>query len=277
MHLISLESNMVALRRKIMASTPTPKNRAAIGTISGAYARPLLVSALSRNAQDASLCEGLTRLFDLTECRGEDRAEVESFIRETFSLAYDASVRSFMPRLMAVCLKNGDLLAAFGVRSAKQEKLFLENYLDQPIEQVIEEKVGMKLDRSKIVEIGNLAAIYPGGVRWMIVALTVMLYEEGYEWVVFTGTSALRNGFNKLGLHPVEIGPARIERLSEEEQTCWGSYYDTKPTVMFGNIRQGFQAMRANGRLLDLLNGEKGSFFRVLHSDIQPVGDGHEK
>jgi len=267
---------MVALQRKITANT-SQQDRAAFGTVSGAYARPKLVSALCRDVRDASFCDELAGLFDLTECRNGDRTEVEFFIRETFALAYGASVRSFMPRLLAVCLKNGDLMAAFGVRSAKEERLFLENYLDRPIEQVIEQKVGVKLERSKIVEIGNLAAIYPGGVRWMIVALTVMLYEEGYEWVVFTGTSALRNGFNKLGLHPIEICPARIERLDAEEQGRWGSYYDNKPTVMFGNIRQGFQSMRANGKLLDLLKGEKGSFFRVLHSDTQAVESGHGK
>lgn len=261
---------MVALRRKLKGSTPQPDRVEALSA-SGAYARPLLVSTLCRDVQDASFCEDLSRLFDLTECRNEDRAEVEAFIRETFELAYGASVRAFMPRLLAVCRKDGDLLAAFGVRSAGDEKLFLENYLEQPIEQAIEEKVGVKLDRSKIVEIGNLAAIYPGGVRWMIVALTVMLYEEGYDWVVFTGTSALRNGFNRLGLHPVEICPARAERLDAEEQSRWGTYYDNNPTVMFGNIRQGFQAMRANAKLLDLLNGEKGSFFRVLHSELQPL------
>ena len=265
---------MVALKRKITANTPHP-NRAEFGTMSGAYARPLLVSTLCRDVQDASFYERLSHLFDLTECRNGDRSEVKSFIRETFSLAYGASVRSFMPRLLAVCLKNGDLMAAFGVRSAKEEKLFLESYLDQPIEQVIEEKTGLKLERGKIAEVGNLAAIYPGGVRWMIVALTVMLYEEGYEWVVFTGTSALRNGFNKLGLHPTEIGPARIEQLDAEEQTCWGTYYDNNPTVMFGNIRQGFQVMRTNGRLLDLLSGEKESFFRVLHSEMPTVEGMH--
>jgi len=266
---------MVALRRKITGNTARPSST--FGTESGAYARPLLVSSMCRDAQDASFCEGLSHLFDLTECRNGDRAEVESYISETFALAYGASVRSFMPRLLAVCQKNGDLLAAFGVRSAGKEKLFLENYLDRPIEQAIEEKTGVRLERNKIVEIGNLAAIYPGGVRWLIVALTVMLYEEGYDWVVFTGTSALRNGFNKLGLHPTDICPARIECLDAEEQSRWGTYYDNNPTVMCGNIRQGFQAMRANAHLLDLLSGEKDSFFRVLNSEAPPTESVHNK
>jgi len=35
--------------------------------------------------------------------------------------------------------------------------------------------------------------------------------------------------------------------------------------------------MRANGQLLDLLNGEKQSFFRVLHSEIQALESEHAK
>ena len=262
---------MVALRRKIKGAPQA--GRTSFGTASGAYARPALISAMCRDEQDAVFCKGLASLFDLTECRGEDRAEVEAFIRETFALAYKADVNSFMPRLLAVCRKNGDLLAAFGVRAAKNEKLFLENYLDRPIEQEIRARAGVELDRSKIVEIGNLAAVYPGGVRWMIVALTVMLYEEGYEWVVFTGTSALRNGCNRLGLHPIEICPAQPERLEAGERGRWGSYYENHPVVMCGNIRQGFQSMRTNAKLLDLLSGEKGSFFRLLHSELLPLED----
>ena len=266
---------MVALRRKITgSSSQTGKD---FGSESGAYARPMLVASMCDDSKDAIFCESLSRLFDLTECHKGDRAEVESFIHDTFDLAYGADVRSFMPRLLAVTLKDGDLMAAFGVRSAGDEQLFLEKYLDLPIEQAIEQKAGVRLDRSKIVEIGNLAAIYPGGVRWMIVALTVMLYEEGYEWVTFTGTSALRNGFHRLGLHPIELCPAGAERLSDEERSRWGSYYDNKPVVMCGNIRQGFQAMRDNPRLLELLSGEKSSFFRVLHTEMQAAESGHDK
>lgn len=243
-----------------------PRASSDMGTESGAFARYSLISAMCRDAQDLDFCHKLSRLFDLTECQAHDRAEVEAFISETFALAYQAQVRRFMPRLLGICTKEGGLLAAFGVRSAAHEKLFLESYLDAPIEQVIEARVGIKPQRGRVVEIGNLAAVYPGAVRWMIVAMTVMLYEEGYEWVTFTGTAALRNGFNKLGLHPIEICPARAESLDAEERARWGSYYQHQPIVMFGNIRAGFQAMRANENLLEILSGEKESFFRVLHT-----------
>lgn len=236
------------------------------------FARSLLLSTLCRDAADAPFHAQLSALFDLTECREDDRAIVERFISDTFAQAYGASVQSFMPRLFRINAKNGELLAAFGVRSAEKGRLFLEQYLDRPVEQVIHERAGILPARNRIVEIGNLAAIYPGAVRWMIVALTVMLYEEGYEWVTFTGTSSLRNGFNRLGLYPVEICPASVERLDVSEQGRWGTYYDTQPTVMFGNVRQGFQAMRHNDKLIDILSGEKESFFRVLHGGTGATG-----
>ena len=260
---------MAVLTQNNVPGVTARNPRAEFATRSGVYARSQLLSMLCRDAKDAPFHAQLAGLFNLNECQEASCIEVEHFIRETFAAAYGAEVRSFMPRLLAIRSKENELLAAFGVRSAEKGRLFLENYLDRPIEQVIAEKSGALPQRTRIAEIGNLAAIYPGAVRWMIVALTVMLYEEGYDWVVFTGTTALRNGFNNLGLHPVEICPARIERLAPEERERWGTYYDNKPLVMIGNIREGFRAMRANPHLLDILSGEKASFFRVLRSGLE--------
>jgi Thermostable hemolysin len=261
---------MVVLTQNNIQGVAAYNERAEFATQSGLFVRSLLLSTLCRDAKDAPFHAQLAGLFDLSECRQEDDCcEVERFIRQTFAAAYGADVRGFMPRLLAIRSKQNEVLAAFGVRSAEKGKLFLENYLDQPVEQVIAEKSGALPQRNRIAEIGNLAAIYPGAVRWMIVALTVMLYEEGYDWVAFTGTAALRNGFNNLGLHPAEIRPACVERLAPDERARWGTYYDNKPIVMIGNIREGFRAMRSNEQLIDILSGEKASFFRVLRSGLE--------
>lgn len=251
--------------------------RREFGTQSGVFARSLLLATLCRDAADAPFHAQLARLFDLTEYRAAERAGIEQFIHDTFAAAYAADVQGFMPRLLGVRARNGNLLAAFGVRSAEKGGLYLEQYLDQPIEQALAGKAGVTPQRSRIAEVGNLATTHPGAVRWMIVALTVMLYEEGYEWVTFTGTSSLRNGFCNLGLQPQEICPALAERLAPEERMRWGNYYQHKPMVMSGNVREGFQAMRANAQLLDLLSGEKESFFRVLHAGMEIAASGQGK
>ena len=259
---------MMALTRDNEEEVTVNSERAAFVTRSGVFARSLLLSTLCRDADDAPFHAQLAELFKLTECSQAKRTEVEHFIRATFAEAYGADVHGFMPRLVGIRSKQDELLAAFGIRSAEKGKLFLENYLDRPIEQEIAAKSGDMPQRARIAEIGNLAAVYAGAVRWMIVALTVMLYEEGYDWVVFTSTAALRNGFSNLGLNPIEICAANVERLPPEERQRWGSYYDNKPVVMIGNIREGFRAMRSNKQLIDILNGEKDSFFRVLRAGL---------
>jgi len=266
---------MTALTHNKAQGVSVQGERAQFTTQSGVFARSELLSTLCRDSKDAPFHAQLAGLFNLKECRDtESRLKVEHFIQDTFAAAYGAEIQSFMPRLLAIRSKENELLAAFGVRSAEKGKLFLENYLDRPIEQVIADQSGTSPQRTRIAEIGNLAAIYPGAVRWMIVALTVMLYEEGYDWVVFTGTTSLRNGFNNLGLHPVAICPAQVERLEPGERERWGSYYDNKPVVMIGNIREGFRAMRDNPQLIDILSGEKASFFRVLHAGLEAVEGG---
>ena len=164
-----------------------------------------------------------------------------------------------MPRLFKLTTRRGELVAAFGARSTQAGQLFLETYLDDSIERVIADKTGVKPQRKHVVEVGNLAAIHPGAVRWMIIALTARLYEESYEWVVFTGTAALRNAFHKLGLRPVVIGPAKPERLDADERARWGTYYDTQPMVMAGNIRYGLYAMSNNSSLLRLAEAGRKS------------------
>ncbi len=230
-------------RTQILPDLPQADRRAPPQTEEAKLKKFLLSTQKNTAVCDCDLCDELNRQFILKERKANERGRVENFIKECFFSAYGARICSFMPRLFKLTTRRGEVVAAFGIRSAQTGQLFLETYLDDPIERVIEDKTGVTPQRELIVEVGNLAAIYPGAVRWMIIALTMRLYEEGYEWVVFTGTTSLRNAFHKLGLRPVVIGPARADRLDADERARWGSYYDNQPMVMAGNIRYGFYAM----------------------------------
>ncbi|MFZ5503630.1 MAG: thermostable hemolysin [Pseudomonadota bacterium] len=190
--------------------------------------------------QQNSLSGFLDEIFQIREVGGEERAVAERFIHDCFSRVYGADITRFMPRLFELLTRRGELTAAFGVRDAAETPLFLEAYLDAPIDLVLEAQLGYRPARDKIVEVGNLAAVYPGAVRWLIMALTARLHQEGYKWVVFTATNELKNGFGRLGFRPISLAPARVERLKEEDRTGWGRYYDAQPTVMVGNIDYGY-------------------------------------
>lgn len=201
----------------------------------------------------AALNLRLAQVFDLREHGAEHRSEIEGFIRQCFAAAHGARISHFMPRLLSLSTKRGDLIAAFGLRAASDTRLFLETYLDQPIEQVLQAQLGQPVRREEIIEVGNLSALYPGAARWLIVALTAMLHGEGYKWVTFTGTAALRNGFGRLGLRPVELGAATLDHLPPLDRADWGCYYDHAPKVMAGDIAYGYRALLMQRDLTALL------------------------
>ncbi len=183
----------------------------------------------------------------------EDRMELEQFVQTSFRLAYGAEVHHFMPQLMSLRDAKGELLAVCGLRSAGAGKLFLEAYLDQPVDQFLTAKTGRKVGREDIVEVGNLAAFRPGMGRHLIAVLTAHLNEIGVGWVVFTAIPGLRNAFSKLGIELAEICPADQGRLPQECQSGWGSYYGKNPMVMAGNVPNNYPLLLDNLRLLEPL------------------------
>jgi Thermostable hemolysin len=161
-------------------------------------------------------------------------------IATVYSKAYGARLTSFMPRLLRVAGPHGAFRVIVGIRSAAGQSLFLETYLDEPIEQAIAARAGEVVDRRCIVEIGNLAESRPGDARLGIIACTMYLHTLGYRWVVFTAVPQLLNAFRRLGIEPVEMVVARPERLPEEQRSLWGNYYAEGPMVCFGDIARGY-------------------------------------
>ena len=66
------------------------------------------------------------------------RAEFEAFIQHRFHKAHNADINHFMPELFGLHDEAQTLCAVAGVRKAMSGPLFLEHYLDDPIERAIE-------------------------------------------------------------------------------------------------------------------------------------------
>ena len=192
---------------------------------------------LARIGREPSLALQLTQA-------GADprRLALEDFIRQRFAEHYGARVRHFMPCLLGLHGDSGQVQGAVGLRSAQRRPLFLERYLDEPIEQAVARRGGCPVPREEIVEVGNLAAFGSASARLLIVALTDLLVAQGFRWVVFTGTQALLNSFQRLALEPLALGPADPARMGNE-LADWGSYYASRPQLMAGEILPGHQRL----------------------------------
>lgn len=182
--------------------------------------------------------------LEVLEAGHPDRHRTECFVRAVFKQCYDADIRSFYPTLMAFGL-HAELLGVAGFRDGQGQALFSEQYLDQPLEQLIGEHWVETVERRQIVEVGNLALANPGQARWIIAAVTLFLHTAGYRWVLFTAVKPLINAFRRLGLNPITLAPADPGRLADDGQH-WGSYYASHPLVCVGDIQAGYRKLIAS-------------------------------
>jgi hypothetical protein len=165
----------------------------------------------------------------------EQRAALERFIAERFRLVHGACISHFCAHLLGMRDALGRWQAGAGYTAAASGKLFLEQYLDRPVEELLAGVAGQRVARERVAEVGNLAAAAPGMVRTLIPAIGRHLHHLGYRWVVFTATRELRNAFRRLHLEPLQLAPALPARLPDAG-VAWGSYYAHDPAIMGGRL-----------------------------------------
>jgi len=182
--------------------------------------------------------------------RGETRQRIEAFIRGHFARRYGARMRVDYPTLIGLQDRHEAILAAVGVRPAQLSQLFLEAYLDRPVEVEIgrlAERIGLQdgraIERRQIVEVGNLAAAGNGAVAILYAALAELLHHAEYAAVVITGPQSLARQLRRVGIGTVTLGPARAAALGAAAAS-WGSYYEADPQVLAGAIAPGVRALR---------------------------------
>lgn len=164
-----------------------------------------------------------------------EREAVEHFVAERFRSCYQAEIHEYLPLLLSMrCLNN--FSGVIGMRDARTAPLFLEQYLDAPVEQALGDVLGETMARGDIVEIGNLVAGRKGPSQFVFLIATSILHEAGYKWITFTATRTLANNLNKLGFPMVKLADANPARLPEHAIADWGQYYSTQPQVMAGSL-----------------------------------------
>ena len=167
-----------------------------------------------------------------SDIHAPDRQEIEQFVHDVFAKTYGADVHQFMPTLVSLRDEDGQLVAAFGMRKASEAPLFLERYLDSPVETVFSQRFNRNITRNQITEIGNLAVANPRNAGVLIAHVIQHSLDIGMEWCVATAHHSLQNGLIKGGRDVFALQGADKNRLSPSELVTWGSYYDNAPQVV---------------------------------------------
>jgi len=161
-----------------------------------------------------------------------DRDEIERFIIDTLHHTYGADIKRFKPYLMTLRDQDNRLIAVCGLHSAATERLFLESFLDQPIEALLSAHTGFSVKRGDIVEIDNFSVVELDMSRHLVTAINDQLYFTAKQWAVLTATPELREVFVELGINPEILADTDLNLLSPEDRLAWGSYFEQKPKIL---------------------------------------------
>lgn len=185
-----------------------------------------------------------------------DRRLLEHCVADRFERQYEARIEQFLPLLLSLDLA-GQPGAVAGLRCAERSPLFLEQYLDVPVEQAISRCFLEPVDRDHVVEIGNLVSRMPGAASMLFAVLPLLLEEAGVRWVVCTATPQVRAILGRLHFPSVTICAADPEAIGDAIDT-WGKYYDSRPTVIAGDVRAAAELARRNPDSMRLYRSLEG-------------------
>jgi len=197
------------------------------------------------------------------------RLILEKFIQVRYADCYHASVDHFLPLLLAA-QAGESVVGVLGLCPGNRGRFFVENYLDQSIEQIITSRTGSFTDRARIIETGNLAASR-GGSQLLFIVLTELLYRSGFRWITFTATIQVSALLQRLGFAPEIICAASPEKLANKGKG-WGSYYDNKPYVVRGDVERAHSALERNQFARNVLQ-DHGEIIQLLTAQLQIEGD----
>jgi Thermostable hemolysin len=187
------------------------------------------------NPTTATDARSFGRHLRLAATRPDDpqRQALETFVRDAFARKHSADVQSFMPTLLSFRDASASLCGVVGLRPAGESPLYLERYLDAPIERALADATGRTVRRGEIVEVGNLAGRNCRAAMRMVAQLPVYLMAQDFRWITFTATSTVRELLLSFGAPLVELARAEHARVAGGRDR-WGTYYETDPRVFAG-------------------------------------------
>jgi len=195
--------------------------------------------------------------FTVNSLLGTDpaREKLEQYIAGVFHAAYGATVLEYLPLLFSL-EQGGATHAALGLRSARHEPLFCEQYLDAPLERHVQKEFGRTVNRGQLMELGNLAGSIPGQSVVLYLMVVAALEQAGISHLVFAANRTVRLSIRRFGFPTRELGDANPDCLGERASQ-WGSYYRGCPKVMLADVRRGVEYGNSHPLIGELWRSEQ--------------------
>lgn len=132
---------------------------------------------------------------------------------------------------------DASLGAVAGVTFAGNAHLLSEYYLSGSVESILAPRIGQRLQRSEIVEVGPLAARTSGDGARLCSLLPLLAWCNGAKVIVCTVTGRLSRLLTRLDIDFVPLAAAEERALPRRLQGDWGTYYDAAPVTGYVDLR----------------------------------------
>ncbi|RMM53435.1 thermostable hemolysin [Pseudomonas corrugata] len=170
-------------------------------------------------------------------------------VKDKFRSSYAASVEP-NPQYFAVTQDQQDrILACAGITFGDHRILFSEQYLTQPIEEILSQRFEKTIERSNIVEIGNLISHHLTAGMILVNMIPLLSWCMGGHYLLCTVTPRVRQMMESCQIDFEPLLTADPTRLADEGGKNWGTYYAKKPVTGFIRVdpkRSRFAATTLN-------------------------------
>ncbi len=209
-------------------------------------------------------------IFSLHGVASPERRELEAYITTRFDEIYQAQITGYMPKLLSMRC-NGRYSAVAGLRSAADAPLFVEGYLDQPIEAGLATYSDIPVARRDIIEVGNLVATHRGASQLFFTILVAVAQKAGIRWAVFSATNRVARIIRKMNFVCHLLARSDPARLGNDV-SLWGRYYDSEPVVLAVDVEATVARLRES-LLADAAMGLFGKVVSELARGLRPAND----
>lgn len=209
-------------------------------------------------------------IFSIHGVSSPERSELEAYIARQFDEIYHAQITGYMPKLLSMRC-NGQCSAVAGLRSAADASLFIERYLDQPIEVELAACSDVPTVRRNIIEVGNLVATHRGASQLFFTVLVAVAKAADIQWAVFSATNRVARILRKMNFVCHLLARSDPARLGSDV-SLWGRYYDSDPVVLAVDIEATVARLRES-LLADAAMRLFGRVVSELARALRPRGD----
>lgn len=156
--------------------------------------------------------------------------KVEAFINKSFKKKYSTEAK-FVPSILISLNYNKRIFEVLGMGLAESGPLFLEQYLQYPIEQEIGFFYKTAIKRESIAEMGTVISFCRSTKQLLLILLINYLYKTNREWLVLLSNSEIENTLKRMHFTTV---PFSDESIKKKEQ--WAGYLNDESRIMYGHI-----------------------------------------